>query len=92
MSKINERIQVIGRIRPLTRNELENNDESVVLTSDNSIFVENSNMCKSYQLDSVLDMTDTQLKVFEKVEPLLENVLEGYNCSLVRQVHPNTTL
>jgi kinesin family member 11 len=83
---MNDRIQVIARIRPLTRTEIERNDEVITATSDSTIYLEpvtsSGISYKSYRLDGVLDSSDSQTKVFESVEPLLHCLLEGYNCSL----------
>ena len=82
---MNNRIQVIARIRPFTKAELVRGDENITNTSEENAIhlepsssVEGSNaILKSYRLDGVLDRTDNQQKVFERVEPLLESIMEG---------------
>jgi hypothetical protein len=79
----NDRIQVIARIRPFTKTELIRGDQSIATTSNDSIHLENDGFYKSYKLDAVLDKNIDQSQVFERVEPLLESIMDGYNCSLL---------
>ncbi len=83
---MNERIQVVGRIRPLTVTEKERGDTVEAHREDNQTirldFKSANQTSKKYRLDSVLDYQSNQVNVFERVVPLLDNLLEGYNCSL----------
>ncbi len=68
-----ERIQVSGRIRPLNKKEI-NENENISLTSDGkkNIFVEGLYANKTFRLDQVLTQQATQPEVFSLVLPFLK--------------------
>jgi hypothetical protein len=97
LREMNDRIQVIGRIRPMTRAELERGDDVIarVVAESSSLSAleyqaktirlglkSSTVVNKNYKLDAALDENYTQAQVFENVIPLLDSLVEGYNCSL----------
>lgn len=100
---MNDRIQVFGRIRPLTTTEIERGDAIVATPLEPSANIAGDNrgddssgeattihlgaksstiLNKSYRLDGVIGPNHDQRQVFGKVIPLLESLVDGFNCSL----------
>jgi hypothetical protein len=85
-----ERMRVIGRVRPFSRAELLKKEDSVISTSGRCMSVKQVGQnspgrvggVKNFKLDCVLDERSTQSDVFCQVEPLLQFSLDGYNTTV----------
>ncbi|XP_046919243.1 kinesin-like protein at 61F [Dermatophagoides farinae] len=77
--EINQNIQVFVRCRPLNLNEKKATIEIVPEKRVIRTFPQN----KLYSFDGVFDSKAEQYKVYRSVvEPLVEQVIEGYNCTV----------
>jgi len=82
-----DRIKVLARIRPLLNKEIQRGDVIITEVTDENtkIRLESRSSCgisRNYKLDAILSENDTQSDVFSHVQPLLGDLLEGFNCSL----------
>jgi hypothetical protein len=84
-----DRIKVLARIRPLNQRELSKNDQYVLSTSSDGQYIEllqnNSHLLsssKKFLLDGVYDDKISQEEIFQNITPLLENYIDGYNCTI----------
>ncbi len=79
-------IKVIGRIRPLSNNELTAGESEVLQVVDTctlNVYTPNGfNNCKTFQLDGILDQHASQLDMFQNIEALLTSALDGFNCTI----------
>lgn len=83
-----DRLVVIARVRPLSKNELSRREESIITVSGSSLSVKPiglgspTQLGKKFQLDSVLDEGSSQNDVFLQIEPMLRSSLDGYNTTI----------
>jgi len=82
-----QNIQVFARCRPLNQAEKNVKAYSIVdIPSHREIVIKekpNTNLTKSYQFDKVFGPKSQQLDVYRAVvEPLIEQVMMGYNCTV----------
>lgn len=85
--EIGQNIQVFVRCRPINKAEKDKKAFSIVdIPSIKQIDVKekpNTNMTKSYQFDRVFGPKSQQMDVYKSVvEPLIEQVMMGYNCTV----------
>lgn len=77
-------IKVIARVKPLTPEEA-TEEKCVHVTSGGEISLRlRSSLFASrhFRLNSTLDEDATQADVFANIEPLIQNFLLGYNCTV----------
>jgi hypothetical protein len=84
-----DRIKVLARIRPLNQRELSKNDQYVLSTSSDGQYIEllqsNNHLLtssKRFLLDGVYNEKISQEEIFQNIIPLLENYIDGYNCTI----------
>lgn len=82
-----QNIQVFVRCRPLNQAEKNVKAFNIVDTPTHREIVvkekPNTNLTKSYQFDRVFGLKSQQLEVYRAVvEPLIEQVMMGYNCTV----------
>lgn len=84
-----EQMQVIVRVRPMSWLESENTERTVVHPcEDQQQLLLSESMygtsmgSKTFRFTSVLPACATQSDVFDRVEPLLRSALEGFNCTI----------
>jgi len=82
--EIGQNIQVFVRCRPLNQAEKDKKAYSIVETPHiKQIDVKDKLSSKSYQFDRVFGPKSQQLDVYKSVvEPLIEQVMMGYNCTV----------
>nr|XP_027198393.1 kinesin-like protein KIF11 [Dermatophagoides pteronyssinus] len=77
--EINQNIQVFVRCRPLNSTEKK---ASIEIVPEKRI-IRSSQQNKLYSFDGVFDSNAEQFKIYRSVvEPLVEQVIEGYNCTV----------
>lgn len=80
-----DRIIVAGRIRPLSKIELDENEDIVLqhdINKENTVYIQGTHTTKQFKLDRVLAESSTQVDVFEIVHPILKNALNGINATI----------
>jgi kinesin family protein C2/C3 len=78
-------IQVCCRVRPLRMNEIQQGSKSAVETfseTEVGCFDARANKWKSFGFDKVWGPDQSQLDVFQDVEPLALSVVDGYNACI----------
>ena len=82
-----QHIQVFLRVRPLNNIEIKRKSKSVIQTSPNGkeviVHERQDKVSKKFKFDSVFGPSSKQIDVYNAVvSPLLEQVLDGYNCTV----------
>lgn len=86
-NKIDSRIQVAIRIRPLLPEEHEHGNTKLKIDSKNNqiiAFKEKLDVQKGFKFDTILDPYDSQADVFHKtkVHNIVQRVLDGFNATI----------
>ena len=83
-----QHIQVFLRVRPLSNIEIKRKSKTIIETSPNGKEVivherQQDKVAKKFKFDSVFGPSSKQIDVYNAVvSPLLEQVLDGYNCTV----------
>jgi len=80
-----DRIIVAGRIRPLSKVEIDENEEIVLQhdrNKENTLYIQGAYTTKQFKLDRVLTESSTQMDVFEIIHPILKSTLNGINATV----------
>ncbi|XP_072376972.1 kinesin-like protein KIF11 [Diabrotica undecimpunctata] len=75
-----QNVKVVVRIRPLSKQEEDQNVKSIVTTHTHRELVLKE---KKYSFDRVFKSTATQIELYlHVIAPLIQDVVEGYNCTV----------
>ncbi|OWM82359.1 hypothetical protein CDL15_Pgr001933 [Punica granatum] len=79
-------VQVILRCRPLNEDEMHAETPTVILCDEIkgevSAVHQTTNKQRTYSFDGVFGPTDQQKELFQTISPIIEEVLEGYSCTI----------
>ena len=87
--KKSESVQVVVRVRPMSKNELADGHKNCIecfcdvdkITITN--FDQQGSIPKPFSFDAVYDVDAQQNTVYDEVAfPLVESMLQGYNCTI----------
>jgi hypothetical protein len=75
-------IKVVGRVKPLG---VDGGERALFVSSERELALHSSNgqfSTRQFRLNYIHDEDATQEEVFENIIPLLQNYLEGFNCTI----------
>lgn len=82
--KVDEKVTVVIRLRPLSQNEVNSNEEEVYVAEDRETLLLNSSSPNtSLSFNAVFDPSTTSREVYTTTaQRLVASAMEGYNCTI----------